>query len=199
MTLMARKRFTSITEMVRDVSEDKAFADDFEKLMEERQVVKTLLMLRAARGLNQQEIAHRLGCTQSRISKLESSSDGDIRLADLCGYASALGLSVEIVLMKKEATIVRRVKFHAAYIKRLMDRLACLAKDDENISCCALAFFGETAFNLLKIIQDAAKVVQNAAKKTPGHLNDRAPSFAVEVCEDDGKDQEEDCETVLAR
>jgi transcriptional regulator with XRE-family HTH domain len=194
---MARTKFTSIAEMVRNVSEEQSFADDFEGRMRERQVVKALLMLRAAKGLNQQDIAERLNCTQSRISKLESSSDGDIRLADLCGYASALGLSVEIILMKKEATLVNRVKFHAGFIKRLMDRLAHIAKDDKNISDGALKFFNVAAYNLLKIVQDAAKLVQDEAKAAPGQVSDKAPAFAVQVCEDDCKDREECCETVL--
>ncbi len=186
---MSRKRFTSIAEMVRNVSEDPSFADDFERRMKEQQIIKTLLMLRAAKGLNQQDIADRLKCTQSRVSKLESSVDGDIRLADLCGYASALDLSMTIVLMKKEATLVDRVKFHAAHIKRCMDRLAEIARGDEQISSGTLEFFGEAAFNLLKIVKSAAKTVQNAARLGSDQVADRAPSFSV-VVEDDEKDLE---------
>ena len=159
---MPRKKFDSIAEMVRDVSDDQSFADEFENHMKGQQVIQALLMLRAAKGLNQKDIADRIKCTQSRISKLESSCDGDLRLDDLCGYASALDLSVAIVLLKTEGTIVDRVKFHAAYIKRLMDRLAELSKDDESTSRGFRTFCGEAAFNLLKIIQDAAKVVQDA-------------------------------------
>ena len=145
------------------MSDDQSFADEFENHMKGQQVIQALLMLRAAKGLNQKDIADRIKCTQSRISKLESSCDGDLRLDDLCGYASALDLSVAIVLLKTEGTIVDRVKFHAAYIKRLMDRLAELSKDDESTSRGFRTFCGEAAFNLLKIIQDAAKVVQDAA------------------------------------
>ena len=111
-------------------------------------------------------------------------------MADLRGYASALDLSVTIMLTKKEGTLVDRLKFHAGSIKRLMERLARLAREDEKIRDGALSFCGEAAFNLLKIVLDAAKVIQNAANRTPGRAPDRAPAFAIEV-EDDSKDQEE--------
>jgi transcriptional regulator len=98
---MAQKRFASISEMVRKISEDRTFEDDFERRMQGRQIIKALLVLRVVRGWNQKDIADRLGCTQSRISKLESSADGDLRLADLRDYASALGQSVEIQIRRK--------------------------------------------------------------------------------------------------
>jgi transcriptional regulator len=98
---MAQKRFTSVSEMVREISEDRSFVEGFERRMRDRRIIKALLVLRVVRGWNQKDIADRLGCTQSRISKLESSADGDLRLADLRDYASALGQSVEIQIRRK--------------------------------------------------------------------------------------------------
>ncbi len=187
---MPRKRYTSIAEMVRNLSEDQSFADDLEKQMEQQKLIKALLVLRTAKGLNQQDIADRLKCTQSRVSKLESSTDGELRLADLCEYAAALDLSMTIVLMKKEATLVDRVKFHAAHIKHYMDRLAEIARGDETISNGTLEFFEEAAFNLLRIVKSAAKTVQNAARLASGSVADRVPCFSVLV-EDDRRDPEE--------
>jgi transcriptional regulator len=98
---MAQKRFISVSEMVREISEDRSFVEGFERRMRDRRIIKALLVLRVVRGWNQKDIADRLGCTQSRISKLESSADGDLRLADLRDYASALGQSVEIQIRRK--------------------------------------------------------------------------------------------------
>ena len=56
---------------------------DFEARLHERQLVKLLDILRAFAGMSQKELAAKLGCTQSKISKLESGVDADLRFGDI--------------------------------------------------------------------------------------------------------------------
>jgi transcriptional regulator with XRE-family HTH domain len=176
------KRYSGVEQFVRDMRDDAPeFAEGMLRQPKEHQLVHKLFALRCAKGLTQGDIAKRLECSQSRVSKLEDSSDGDLRLEDIVGYACALGYSVEIALVPSSATMVDRVKHHAWCIKRLLDQLAATAKDDHSVGNGLLGFFGEAAWNLLKIVKDAATIVQAQLTK---RAQERIPAFAIEVCED---------------
>jgi DNA-binding Xre family transcriptional regulator len=110
---MAKKRYSSVVEMARELTEDDAFADDLAQRLDRKRVVRTLLALRAAKNLSQKDIADRMGCTRGRISKLESSIDDDLRLGDLEAYTKALGLNVTLVLDRKGFT--RTLEYYLEY------------------------------------------------------------------------------------
>ena len=96
---MAKKQYKTVVEMARHVARDKAFSDKLQKRIAERKVVKQLVALRSAKGLSQADIAKAMGCTQSRISKLESGVDNDLRLGDLENYLEfALGLASRLLV-----------------------------------------------------------------------------------------------------
>lgn len=149
--------FASVAEMVRETTDDDAFTAAFEGRLRGRRIVKELMVLRAGRGLSQGDVASKLGCTQSRISKLESSADADIRLGDFARYASAVGFRVDVVLESRETTSVERVKRLASRIKEELDHLAGLARDDRRIAQGVASFFNEAFFDLVKILQGSAE------------------------------------------
>jgi transcriptional regulator with XRE-family HTH domain len=99
--MLKKTTFTSVAQMVRETSDDGggAFADALEERLRSRRILKDLMVLRAGRGLSQGDVAAKMGCTQSRISKLESSKDADLSLGVLAGYASAVGCRVKVVLL----------------------------------------------------------------------------------------------------
>src|SRR5437763_16820059 len=109
-TMIEKTTYTSVPQMVHETSDDESFADAFEKRLHSRRILKELMIHRVSHGLSQTDIAARLGCTQSRISKLESTTDTDIRLGDLAKYADAVGLRVKIILESKESHAAARVK-----------------------------------------------------------------------------------------
>ena len=151
------REYNSVEEMVRGVSEDPAFAAEFENLLSSRTIIKKLASLRAAPGMSQAQIAEGMGCTQSRISKLESSLDNEMRLGDLRCYAEVLGSRIHLSLIPADATVVDRVKFHAVCIRRLLDDLVRLAGMDPKFANSVACFFGEAAVNLMAILEESAK------------------------------------------
>ncbi len=153
---MFKKTSRSSVEMVRDVVEDPAFADDLTRHLAERRLVRRLFALRCAQGLSQKDIAEKMGCTQGRVSKLEASRDDDLSLGDIRAYAAALGLTT-ILGLEGGPSAVARVKFHHACIMTAIDTLAKLALKDESIAKGIARFFGEAAFNFLAILEDATK------------------------------------------
>ena len=94
-----KRRYSSVAEMVRSLSEDPSFADEFEKRLAERQLIKLLAVLRTKTGLSPQELADKLDWALSKISRLESSNDADVRLGDLVDYARALDHQMHIFLV----------------------------------------------------------------------------------------------------
>ena len=112
-------------------------------------------------------MAKKLGWSQSRVSKLESSDDGDLRFGDIIAYLSVLGLELGIVISPREASAVTRVKHHAFSIKRITDQLAELAVGDDTIAKGVARFFGEAAFNLISMLQQSAKKLPLTPAESP--------------------------------
>jgi len=171
------KRYQTVADMVRDVSEEHAFGKDVERRISSRRLVKKLFALRSERGLSQRDVAQKLGCSQSRVSKLEASVDSDLRLGDLNGYIKALDLDLSLVVSPENRTAAGLVKYHAFSIKRLLDRLAVLARGDDKIAKGVAGFFGEAFFNLVRLLQDSAS-------RLPKQPDDR-PYFQIELYESD--------------
>lgn len=153
-----KKNHTSVAQMVRETT-DPSFAKSFEDRLHSRRIVKDLVVLRAGRNLSQAAVAEKMGCSQSRISKLEASEDSELTLGDLARYADAIGFRLGIVLEPRKTTSVGRVKKLAFQIKDELDRLAGLARGDEKIARGVVEFFNEAFFNLVRMLQDSAKQV----------------------------------------
>jgi transcriptional regulator with XRE-family HTH domain len=168
---------SSVADMVRSLSEDRAFADEFEKRLSRRQLIKILTILRSRANLSQQELAEKLKCTQSKVSKLESSDDADIRFGDLVNYAEAVDHKMRIFLMPKGQTIVAEVKMHAFAIKHLLHRLVQLAGDDKEMAKGVARFLDEAAFNLIRFVEIAASKLPPLMEETPFRLQVEAPAI----------------------
>jgi len=114
------------------------------------------MALRAAKGLSQADIARRIDCSQSRVSKLESGMDADLRLGDFEGYANALGLEMRIVLAPRGQTALDEIKYHAFSIKRILDRIATISSGDESMTTGAMRMMWETFYNITRMIRGAS-------------------------------------------
>ena len=181
--MVKKKKYSSVTDLVRGISENKEFARDIESRIGRREIIKQLMALRAAKKLSQSDIAASMKCTQSRVSKLENSTDAELTLEDLVDYADALDFILQIGFIKKNRTIVEEVKHHAFSIKRSMNQLAKLAHgSDPSIIKAVADFHGEAFFNLLHMIQESAA-------NLPVHPDTGAPYIQIEMLEYPGLDE----------
>jgi len=115
-----KNRYDDVSQMVRGCSESSEFADSFENLLSQRQLIKQLLVMRATKGISQEDMAKEMKCSQSRISKLENSVHGDLSLTDLHTYLSALGyaMEVQIGLRRLNQFVGKRITVHERKAKR---------------------------------------------------------------------------------
>ncbi len=169
------KKHTSVPKMVRELSEDDSFAAEFEKRLSRRVLIKALAVLRTRANLSQQELADKLGCTQGKVSKLESSNDADIRFGDLIAYTGAVGCEMRLFLVPKGQGMVDQVKLHALVIKRLLDRMVQIAKADGAMSEAVGDFLEEAAINLVRIVKKAAAALPADSAETSTPLEVETP------------------------
>jgi len=148
--------------MVRDLSADKEFGEAVIKEIAERTIIDHLMAFRTRLHLSQKDIADKMKCTQSRISKLESGTDDNLRLGDLASYGKAMGFNLEITFTPENWTITDEIKYHAISIKSLLDQLAEQAKKDHSIAKETAKFLVEARVNLARIVHDATTTVLSA-------------------------------------
>ena len=135
-----------------DLAGDKHIKDLVEKEVNQSKLVMTISRIRIEKGVSQKELAQKMGCTQSKISKIESGPDERINWGDLVEYLDALGVEMSILLDEPSLPAALRIKQHVLATKHLLDELAEIAKDvddDNDIVSKIHEFYGEVLFNFL--------------------------------------------------
>ena len=148
--------YGSVAEMIRDLHvDDPELVERVDSHFTSRRLVKSLAVMRSRAGLTQTDMAARIGCTQSRISKLEHGVDADLKVADLTAYLHHTKHHAKISMVQKSTKLTDEVKFHAFQIKKLLERMVTLAGCDGAMTKCVAHFIQESAMNLDRLIHDA--------------------------------------------
>ena len=145
------RRFKSVADLVNaevGVSEVQKAMAEIEK---QTRLVTKLALLRQQAGLTQEQMAQRLGITQSAISKLESGADDDLTVRELREYAKQTTQRIGVTF-GRPMNHVEAVKHHAFQIRAHLNALAALAHKDSEIEQSIQGFFGEAFFNILTIL-----------------------------------------------
>jgi transcriptional regulator with XRE-family HTH domain len=123
------KRYRTTSEMLADTGVPQEMIDSV-KEVEAQTTVPLLVAMRVSKGLTQKELAKAIGCSQGRISKLETGRDEDLRLRDLLDYTRATdgGLWITMVQPPK---IVEHIKLHVRALRQLAEELVSLPEDDQ--------------------------------------------------------------------
>ena len=94
---MESQRFSSVEDLVDDIfADDDDAASEIKNEIRSQKLATILHSMRCRAGISQQEMAERLGCTQSRVSKLEHSDTSRITVRDLEDYSRNLGINLII-------------------------------------------------------------------------------------------------------
>lgn len=100
------RRFGSVRELLTS-PEDAAVRDRLDALSAQTRLVQELTLMRTRAGLTQAQLAAKMGCTQGRISKIESSLDADLTIGIVQAYASATFSEMELTFRKSFKQIAR--------------------------------------------------------------------------------------------
>lgn len=167
------KKFRSVREMIEETATDQDFKEKILKELDNIRLSKFLIVLRCKNNLTQKQIAEKIGCTQSRVSKIESSYDADLSVADLIDYAKALNLKLEVGYRKPSAKIVDLIKYHANKISEYLNQLVEIAenKEDEVIEEGVVKFLKEAYLNLNLMVLEPFSKIQLAKSKRKQEKN----------------------------
>jgi ribosome-binding protein aMBF1 (putative translation factor) len=94
---LSGRTYRSVDEMLRGHGYRRV-ADAVRKLSAKTRLIDQLILARVAAGLTQAQLAAKLRCSQSRISKIEDSQDADLSLGDIHAYARIVGLKLQLDL-----------------------------------------------------------------------------------------------------
>jgi len=125
------KRYRTTSEMLEDTDTPQEIIDSV-KEVEAQMVVPLLTGMRVSKGLTQRQLAQAIGCSQGRISKLESGRDEDLRLQDLIDYALAIEGSVWLTI--GAPTLAEHIKLHVRALRQLFEELVDLGGEDHAIN-----------------------------------------------------------------
>lgn len=84
------KTYSDVNKMVKDISSDKKFKEETLEYLSHRTLARFLSTLRCSAGFTQKDMAEKIGCSRSKVSKLESSPDEKITVKDLIQFGQAL-------------------------------------------------------------------------------------------------------------
>jgi transcriptional regulator with XRE-family HTH domain len=167
------RKYASVSDLVRDTS-DVEFADDFDKYQADRQLVNCLTVIRCTNELSQAKLAERMGCFQSKISKMESSVDADLNFGDVIKYAMGLKQGVHITFSPLRKNGADHIRFHIECIKHELDRLVKIAGNDPAFGNGIEAF-------AIEQVQNMVQFVDALLDKLPHRIHQSSGGVAVEA------------------
>ncbi len=172
----SKQSFVSAVEMAEAI-EGEEFASEVQAQLRRTQIAAALHMFRVAKGVSQAEVAQAIGCSPSRVSRIEKGYDEDLRIRDIQGYAQALDCEIHLTLFPRRMTLVDRIKYHGVAIAQILQRLAQLARSDSTIAQGVARFFRESCYNLVRFVKDAAE-------QLPREPETDRPLLTIELAEE---------------
>ena len=179
-------RFTSIGDAAAYLAGDEKVKQQVDEEICCSQLVNTLLQLRIEKGISQKELAKRIGCDPSKISRLEAGNDLQLRMGDVMQYLSALNVKMNMVFEDTSLPVAEQIKQHVFLIHEKLEELVKLAKQvdgDEFIINKIHVFCSEVLFNFLSRFGDSYKklsVVSEHGNMAPPDSMQQPSDFELE-------------------
>ena len=155
------KQYSSVAEYIKDTTKNKKVSNRLLRKFTGNSVSKLLVLIRCNNRLSQNQLAKKIGCSQSRISKIENAENRELSINDLFLYAKGLNLKLEIGFRQSNVKIVDLIKYHAVKINSYLSTLRKLAQDDESLKEAIEAFHIEAFFNLSKMTLKGIKMPED--------------------------------------
>lgn len=155
------RRYSSVADLLKGEGASRELQESVSDLSKATQLTRQLACMRTKAGLTQAQMAERLNCTQSCISKIEAGQDDELTIRVLREYAQATDLRIGLN-MGKPLTHVEAVKAHALALRERLNALAAIARTNGEMQTNIQAFFGEAFFNLLDVFESCQRQMPGA-------------------------------------
>ena len=137
---------------IAELCDDDSIVRDVRNKMSQTKFVTMLMEARARKGMTQTDIAKKIGISVSKVSRIESSNDDDLRIGDAKDYLNALNLEASIAFLDKAMPTTNQIKHYIFEIEKLLTHLTSIAKtcdDDRSIVDGISRFRGEVLYNFI--------------------------------------------------
>ena len=124
------KTYNNVAGMLKGIGVESSFVKDVEKEIASHSIARTLSGLRCKEGLNQKELAQKMGVSQSKVSRIEGAKDLDICMGDMITYTKALNFNIEIGIRPSKRSCIERIKYYAFKTQEALNKLIHIAKGD---------------------------------------------------------------------
>ena len=146
------KQTESVAEMAASLTGEPEVGSQVEREIQNSRLITTLLNLRLQKGMTQKQIAEFMGCDSSKISKMESGNDLNLKWADIVQYLSAMHMRINLNIEDTSLPAAMRIKMYVFRIHELLESLSELAakeSDDSDLTDKINQFYGEVLFNFV--------------------------------------------------
>jgi transcriptional regulator with XRE-family HTH domain len=186
-------KFNTVADAAAHLAGDTNVATRVTREIHQNEVVSLLLEMRISKGLTQEQVAERMGCDPSKVSRIESGSDRQLKWIDIVGYISALNVQLSLFFDDESLSHTARIKQCVFKIDEDLTRLSELAQQcdgDEKITQGIARFYKEVLFNfMLRYTQNKGKlnlVIKIPSKTQPQALTEQTPEPVQEKIETEG-------------
>jgi transcriptional regulator with XRE-family HTH domain len=147
----------TIAQMAAALAEDPKVEQDVREEINRNLLVSYLLSLRVSKKLTQEQVATAMGCDASKISRIESGNDENLKWGDIAAYAGALNVNICVLFEDPNLPAAERIKRCVYKISEHLKKLAELARKvggDDDIAKKINEFSGEVLLNFLLRYKD---------------------------------------------
>lgn len=155
------QRISTISDLMNDMGIEKETAKQVTENIKNYSISQYLTILRAKANLSQAEMAKKLRTSQSFISKLESASNDQIKIDDMCSFLAALGYETTITIARPQ-NIAQKIKSTYCQLVDLVKDLQKYAVNDETILKGVASFEIEATHNMLNL---ASMLIESSSAK----------------------------------
>jgi transcriptional regulator with XRE-family HTH domain len=150
-------QFTDAAKLAAFLADDPEVETRVNAEIAKKRLVTAMIKARVQKGWNQRQMANAMKCTPSRICRLESSTDENLRMGDVIAYFQALGMGVDLLLNDKSLPVAARIKHCVLRTDALLKELAGIAQElngETEVVDKIHQFYGEVLFNFLTRFSD---------------------------------------------
>lgn len=164
---VSRKAQPSLDSVIPELLGGQDGMQEFQKVLRQKTVVRSLLSARLAARLTQANLAVRMGVTQSCISKIENGFDDDLTLGQLHAYLSALGTDFQIMTYPEGMKAAQSVRFHIHHANEAMKQVVALAHRDDKIAAGAGDFIFQVFNSFNQLLMENSKLLPKSSQGVP--------------------------------
>jgi transcriptional regulator with XRE-family HTH domain len=155
------QRISTISDLMNEMGVEKETVKQVTENIKNYSISQNLTILRAKANLSQSEMAKKMKTSQSFISKLESASNDQIKVDDMCTFLATLGYETTITISKPQ-NIAQKIKASYCQLVDLVKELQKYAVNDDAILEGIASFEIEATQNMLNL---ASMLIESSSAK----------------------------------